>query len=79
MQFALDRFSRLRKQVADAKLQGNVNPELIQERNNALAEAIALVRQVEHALSGEYKERLHKLHKRLERWQREEGGERLYL
>jgi len=69
MQFALDRFARLRKQVADARLQGLVDPKLVRERNNALAEAIALVKQVEADLSGEWKERLHKLHLRLERWQ----------
>lgn len=74
MTFAIDRFKRLCKQVKDAKLQGNVNPELIRERNNAAAEAIALVRQVEEHLTGEWKERLHKLHLGLEKWQKEEGS-----
>ena len=79
MTFAVERFKALNKRVKDAKLQGNVDPELVRERNNAAAEAIALVKQVEEHLSGEWKERLHKLHLGLERWQREEGSERIYL
>ena len=79
MTFAVERFKALCKRVKDARLRGDVDPELIRERNNAAAEAIALVRQVEEHLSGEYKERLHKLHLGLERWQREEGSERVYL
>lgn len=75
MQFALDRFSRLRRQVAEAKKQGFVDPNLVRERNDALAEAIALIRQVEAHLSGEYKERLHKLHQHLEKWQAEAGAQ----
>jgi|HubBroStandDraft_1064217.scaffolds.fasta_scaffold741505_2 hypothetical protein len=71
MQFALDRFARLRKQCQDNRLQGNVNRELVRERNDALAEAIALIKLQEQHLEGEWKERLHKLHQKLEQWQQQ--------
>lgn len=79
MQFAIDRYKQLRDRVKAARLQGNTPRELVRERNNALAEAIALVKQVEEQLTGEYKERLHKLHLHLEMRQKQEGSERNYL
>lgn len=76
MQFAIDRFKALNKQVKNEKLvSGSASPELIRERNNACAEAIALVKQVEEHLSGDWKQRLHALHVKLEKWQQQEGTE----
>jgi hypothetical protein len=75
MQFAIDRYKALRDKVKAARLQGGANvAELVRERNNALAEAIALVKAVEQHLSGEYKERLHALHLHLEKRQQAETG-----
>jgi threonine aldolase len=41
--FAIHRFKVLRKKVADARNIGKVNPQDVQGRNDALAEAIALL------------------------------------
>jgi hypothetical protein len=80
MTFAIERFKSLCKRVKEQKgINGHADPELVRERNNAAAEAIALVKQVEEHLTGEWKERLHKLHLGLEKWQKEEGSERVYL
>jgi hypothetical protein len=86
MTFAIDRFKALCKQVRDEKLiNGSARPELVRERNNAAAEAIALVKQIEEHFTarnrwpGDWKERLHKLHLGLEKWQKEEGSDRVYL
>ena len=78
MTFAVERFKALCKQVKEAKsVNGFAEPELLNERNNAADEAIALIRQVEEHMTGEWKERLHKLHLGLEKWKKEESKYRI--
>jgi hypothetical protein len=75
MTFAVHRVKVLMNKVKDARLQGSVNPELLEARNDAVAEYIALLLKSEEICGVSYPQELkatrQAFQQKLEQWQRQ--------